>query len=118
MINERISSVAAHCTVIRNGLDNIVQPKRDDVVIALAIRTPLCKSGRGGFKDTLLDGMVFKMLEKVISHNQLDPMMVDDICLGNVRDAKAAYFVRAASLAASFPPSTCSSHASRFARPV
>jgi acetyl-CoA acyltransferase 1 len=65
-------------------------------------------------KDTLLDDLVFKMLEQVIVQSKLDPSLVNDICLGNVRDAKASYYVRAASLAAGFPVTTCASHSSRF----
>ena len=55
------------------------------MVITLAIRTPLCKAGKGGLKDTPLDGMVFKILEQVIRKSNIDPQMVEDICLGNVR---------------------------------
>lgn len=56
----------------------------DDVVITLAIRTPLTKAGKGGFKDTPLDGLVFKILEQVVRKSNLDPQLVEDICLGNV----------------------------------
>ena len=57
----------------------------DDVVITLAVRTPLAKAKKGGLKDTPLDGMVFKLLEQVIQKSRIDPQMVEDICLGNVR---------------------------------
>lgn len=40
--------------------------------------------------------------------------MVEDICLGNVSDAKAAYYVRAASLAAGFPNTTSAYSTNRF----
>ncbi|KAK1086718.1 hypothetical protein LTR48_003266 [Friedmanniomyces endolithicus] len=40
--------------------------------------------------------------------------MVEDICLGNVSDAKAAYYVRAACLAAGFPSTTAASSVNRF----
>ena len=56
----------------------------DDVVITLAIRTPLAKGGKGGLKDTPLDGLVFKILEQVVRKSRIDPQMVEDICLGNV----------------------------------
>ena len=35
--------------------------------------------------DTPLDGLVFKILEQVVRKSRLDPQMVEDICLGNVR---------------------------------
>lgn len=40
--------------------------------------------------------------------------MVEDICLGNVSDAKAAYYCRAAMLAAGFPVTTSGSSVNRF----
>jgi acetyl-CoA acyltransferase 1 len=46
----------------------------------------LTKAGKGGLKDTPLDGLVFKILEQVVRKSRLDPQMVEDICLGNVRE--------------------------------
>jgi hypothetical protein len=56
----------------------------DDVVITLAIRTPLTKGGKGGFKDTPLDAIVVKLLKEVVKRINIDPALVEDICLGNV----------------------------------
>jgi len=50
----------------------------------------LTKAGKGGLKDTPLDGLVFKILEQVVRKSRLDPQMVEDICLGNVRQESAA----------------------------
>jgi acetyl-CoA acyltransferase 1 len=66
-------------------MSNSTSQNPDDVVITLAIRTPLTKAGKGGLKDTPLDGLVFKILEQVVRKSRLDPQMVEDICLGNVR---------------------------------
>lgn len=60
------------------------QKNPDDVVITLAIRTPLCKSKRGGLKDTPLDGLVLKILQQVRQRSHIDPALVEDVCLGNV----------------------------------
>lgn len=60
------------------------QKHPDDVVITLAIRTPLCKGKKGGLKDTPLDGIMLKILEQVIAKSKLDPALVEDICVGNV----------------------------------
>ena len=46
----------------------------------------MTKAGKGGLKDTPLDGLVFKILEQVVRKSRLDPQMVEDICLGNVRE--------------------------------
>lgn len=35
-------------------------------------------------KDTSLDFIVYQLLKKVIDKSNIDPQMVEDICLGNV----------------------------------
>lgn len=64
------------------------QQNPDDIVITLAIRSPLCRSGKGGLKDVTLDGLVFRILEQVRTRSKIDPELVEDICLGNVRTPK------------------------------
>ena len=59
--------------------------KPDDVVITLAIRTPLAKGKKGGFKDTDLDFMVYSLLKKVLEKSKIDPNVIEDVCMGNVR---------------------------------
>lgn len=63
---------------------NSTQKNPDDIVITLAIRTPLAKGKKGGLKDTPLDGIVFKLLEQVVKRSKFDPALVEDVCLGNV----------------------------------
>lgn len=63
---------------------NRTQKNPDDVVITLAIRTPLAKGKKGGFKDTDLDYMIYALLKQVIEKSKLDPNVVEDVCLGNV----------------------------------
>jgi acetyl-CoA acetyltransferase len=63
----------------------------DDVVITLAIRTPLAKAHKGGFKDTPLDGIVYKLMKEVVNRMKIDPALVEDICLGNVRLHRPPY---------------------------
>jgi hypothetical protein len=57
----------------------------DDVVITMAIRTPLTKGKKGGMKDTPLDFMVYSLLKEVRERMNVDPAIVEDISLGNVR---------------------------------
>jgi hypothetical protein len=57
----------------------------DDIVITLAVRTPLTKSRKGGLKDTPLEYLVYALLKEVRERSKLDPALVEDICLGNVR---------------------------------
>ncbi|GMY06125.1 3-ketoacyl-CoA thiolase 2, peroxisomal [Fagus crenata] len=56
----------------------------DDVVIVAAYRTPLCKSKRGGFKDTLPDDLLAPVLKALIEKTNLDPSEVGDIIVGTV----------------------------------
>lgn len=114
MATQRLQNVLSHITPGKSSLDQITAQNPDDVVITLAIRTPLTKGKKGGLKDTPLDGILFKILEQVVRKSNLDPQMVEDICLGNVSDAKAAYYIRAACLAAGFPNTTAASSVNRF----
>ncbi|KAL8660317.1 MAG: hypothetical protein Q9202_006659 [Teloschistes flavicans] len=114
MATERLNSILNHLSPSKTGLSAITQKNPDDVVITLAIRTPLAKAFKGGLKDTQLDFLVCSLLKKVIEKSNIDPQMVEDICLGNVNDGKAAYLVRAASLAAGFPNTAAASSVNRF----
>jgi len=52
----------------------------------LAIRTPLTRAKKGGFKDVDLDFIVYSLLKQVIEKSKLDPKCINDICMGNVGD--------------------------------
>ncbi|KAF2014217.1 3-ketoacyl-CoA thiolase 1 [Aaosphaeria arxii CBS 175.79] len=113
-MTERLKSIVSQITPAQSGVSAITTQNPDDIVITLAIRTPLAKAFKGGFKDTPLDGIVVKILKQVVAKSNLDPALVEDICLGNVSDAKAAYYCRAAMLGAGFPITTSGSSVNRF----
>jgi len=48
---ERVKQLAAHLSGTSTGLAALEVKRPDDVVITLAIRSPLCKAKKGGFKD-------------------------------------------------------------------
>ncbi|KAL7001428.1 acetyl-CoA C-acyltransferase [Sarracenia purpurea var. burkii] len=54
----------------------------DDVFIVAAYRTALCKSKRGGFKDTYPDDLLAPVLKAVIEKTNLNPAEVGDIVVG------------------------------------
>ncbi|APA12776.1 hypothetical protein SS1G_08207 [Sclerotinia sclerotiorum 1980 UF-70] len=114
MAVERISSIVKHLSPGASGLSAITSKNADDIVITLAVRTPLAKAYKGGFKDTQLDYLVYSLLQKVREKSNLDPALVEDVCCGNVSDGHAAYKVRAAVLAAGFPNTTAASIVNRF----
>jgi len=113
-MTERLKSIVSQISPSTSALSTITTKNPDDVVITLAIRTPLTKAHKGGMKDTKLDGILVKTLKQVVQRSNLDPALVEDICCGNVSDAKAAYYVRAAMLAAGFPNTTAGSSLNRF----
>lgn len=86
----------------------------DDVVITLALRTPLTKARKGGLKDTPTDELLISLLTSVREKAALDPALVEDICVGNVLAPGSAYVVRSAVLAAGFPASTAAIVCNRF----
>lgn len=45
----------------------------------------MTKGKKGGMKDTPLDFMVYSLLKEVKERMNVDPAIVEDICLGNVR---------------------------------
>ena len=62
MAFERVSQIASHlihgtpaateATPSLKGVAALAAQSPNDVVITLAVRTPLCKAGKGGLKDT------------------------------------------------------------------
>ncbi|ETS75887.1 hypothetical protein PFICI_12831 [Pestalotiopsis fici W106-1] len=113
MAAERIASIAKQL-IPGTSLSQITSKNADDIVITLAVRTPLCKGKKGGFKDTSLEFMTYALLKEVRERMGFDPALVEDICFGNVSDGKAAYKVRAASLSAGFPNTSGASSVNRF----
>lgn len=77
----------------------------DDVVIVAAYRTPLCKSKRGGLKDTYPDDILAPVLKAVIEKTNLNPAEVGDIVVGSVLGAgsQRASECRMAAFYAGFP---------------
>ncbi|GAD95017.1 acetyl-CoA C-acyltransferase [Paecilomyces variotii No. 5] len=114
MATERLSSLLSHLKGGSSGVSAITQKNPDDIVITLALRTPLAKAKKGGFKDTDLDYMIYALLKEVLAKSKIDPALIEDICLGNVNDGRAAYLVRAASLAAGVPHTSGASSVNRF----
>lgn len=92
----RLKQIASHIT-----------GSSDDVVITLALRTPLGKAFKGSLKDTPADLLILHLMKAVVARSKVDPAVVTDICVGNVLGGSGiAYASRAAALAAGFPSTT------------
>ncbi|KAK2461634.1 hypothetical protein APHAL10511_006097 [Amanita phalloides] len=99
---ERVKQLAAHFAS-PSGLGALERKSPGDVVITMAIRSPLCKASKGGFKDARTDELMLEMYKQVIARCYIDPKLVGDICVGTVLTSDAMYHARAAALAAGFP---------------
>ncbi|KAF9527789.1 Thiolase, N-terminal domain-containing protein [Crepidotus variabilis] len=100
---DRVKQLAAHLKGSSTGLAALEVKRADDVVITLAIRSPLCKAKKGGFKDARTDELMLEMFKHVIESSGVEPAAVGDICIGTVLTPNAGYFARASMLAAGFP---------------
>ncbi|KFY94193.1 hypothetical protein V500_03383 [Pseudogymnoascus sp. VKM F-4518 (FW-2643)] len=110
----RLSSVMGHLASPADGKARLLQKNPDDIVITLAIRTPLTKARKGGLKDTPIDDLLIAILTQVREKSKLDPGLVEDVCVGNCLGVGQAYVARSAVLAAGFPITTAASVANRF----
>lgn len=75
----------------------------DDVVIVAMGRTPFCRAKKGELKDTPFDFLCLEMFKGLLAKSQVDPKIIEDVVVGNVRNDSAAYAIRAAALAAGIP---------------
>ncbi|XP_008804745.1 3-ketoacyl-CoA thiolase 2, peroxisomal [Phoenix dactylifera] len=77
----------------------------DDVVIVAACRTAICKSKRGGFKDTHPEDLLAPVLKALLDKTKLNPSEVGDIVVGTVLapGSQRAIECRMAAFYAGFP---------------
>ncbi|KAH9811038.1 Thiolase, N-terminal domain-containing protein [Melampsora americana] len=80
----------------------------DDVVICSAVRTPITRAKKGGFKDSCPEDLLSAVLSAVAERARLpNKALVEDIAVGNVLAAGGAATVsRMACLHAGYPSST------------
>jgi len=55
---ERVKQIAAHFT---SNTASLTRQSPDDVVVTLAIRSPLCKARKGGFRDARYEFCTFQI---------------------------------------------------------
>lgn len=51
----------------------------------------MTKGFKGGFKDTQLDYIVYSLLKQLVERSQIDPALIEDVSLGNVRNHRIFY---------------------------
>jgi len=94
--------------------ESLLTAHPDDVVITVALRTPLTRAKKGGLKDTAVGDLVTAVLTEIHKRSNIDPSLVEDVCLGNVLSPMPVYVARGAVLAAGYPVTTSASVATRF----
>ncbi|KAH9082222.1 thiolase [Lactarius deliciosus] len=85
------------------GLRALQHKNADDVVVTMAIRSPLCKAKKGGFRDMRL--LLTEMFRQAIKHSGINSEIIEDICVGTVLPKGPTYEARSAALAAGIPES-------------
>ncbi|GFS23735.1 3-ketoacyl-CoA thiolase, peroxisomal [Elysia marginata] len=98
--SRRVCLAQQPSAALSNSID-----KPDDIVIVSALRTPIGKAKRGSFKDTYPDDLLAVVLKAVIKDAKLNPIEIDDICVGNVNDPKSAISARLAQVHCGIPDS-------------
>ncbi|KAI0048327.1 thiolase [Auriscalpium vulgare] len=102
---ERVKQLASHLAGSSTGLAALERRSPNDVVITMAIRSPLCKARKGGFKDTRSDELLAEMFRHAVTHSKIDPATIGDICVGTVLPKGPTYEARGAALVAGIPES-------------
>lgn len=110
---QRLNQVTSHLSP-QSARDRILAKSPDDVVITLALRTPLTKARKGLLRDTPVDLLLTSLLTSIRTRLNFPAELVEDVCVGNVLTPSPGYAVRSAVLAAGFPVSTAANVASRF----
>lgn len=58
---ERVKQIATHLS--NPAVASLSHKKSDDIVITMAIRSPLCKAKKGGFKDARTDELMLEIFK-------------------------------------------------------
>ncbi|EUC63965.1 3-ketoacyl-CoA thiolase [Rhizoctonia solani AG-3 Rhs1AP] len=103
---DRLRQLTSHFSSSPKGLPALSKKNADDVVVTMAVRSALTKAKKGGFKDTRSDELLTGMFKAAIAKMQIDPALIQDICVGTVLPPGAPYEARSAALAAGIPETT------------
>ncbi|KAJ1936284.1 3-ketoacyl-CoA thiolase with broad chain length specificity, partial [Linderina macrospora] len=103
----RLNQVSSHLAGSPTPRVQIGVKNPEDVVIVKALRTPITRAKKGGFKDTTADYLLGSIFKGLIERTKIDPALVEDICVGNVcPPGGGATLARMAALYAGFPNTT------------
>ncbi|CAM0138010.1 3-ketoacyl-CoA thiolase with broad chain length specificity [Umbelopsis sp. WA50703] len=108
MASERLQQIQTHLAPNPSATPTKVGVKSpEDVVVVSALRTAMTKGRKGGFKDMLPEDLLSAVFKGILNQTNLDPKLVDDICVGNVAaPGGCATASRMAALHAGIPHTT------------
>ncbi|KAF8053918.1 3-ketoacyl-CoA thiolase B [Lyophyllum atratum] len=93
--------------MLKRGLSNILQKNASDVVFVSALRTPVTRANKGGFRNTYPEEMLAHVLRATLNKTKIDPALVEDVTIGNVLpELGGAKAGRMSIIHAGFPYST------------
>ncbi|KAF7168519.1 hypothetical protein CNMCM5623_001539 [Aspergillus felis] len=92
---------------VPRGLRQVLQKSPSDIVILSALRTPVTRAKKGGFKDAYPEELLTHILKATLEANpKLDPALIDDVAIGSVlQELGGAKAGRMAQIHAGFPHS-------------
>ncbi|KAF9941406.1 3-ketoacyl-CoA thiolase with broad chain length specificity [Modicella reniformis] len=112
-MSSRLAQISSHLSMQPTAAESgsirtkIGVKSPDDVVIIDAVRTPMGRGKKGGFKDTVPEDLLAAVLIAIRERTKIDPALVEDICVGNVLQAAGGATVsRMAGLYAGYPEKT------------
>jgi acetyl-CoA acyltransferase 1 len=86
---------------------NVLTKTPHDIVVLSAVRTPITRAFKGGFKDSYPEDLLMPVLQAAIKRAKINPEDVNDVLIGNVlAELGFAKTGRAALNAAGFPNTT------------
>ncbi|KAJ1957686.1 3-ketoacyl-CoA thiolase with broad chain length specificity, partial [Dipsacomyces acuminosporus] len=75
MASARLGQVSSHLAGNRAPRTQIGVKNPDDVVIVQALRTPITRARKGGFKDTTSEYLLGNVLRGIIERTKIDPAL-------------------------------------------
>ncbi|KAG0001129.1 hypothetical protein BGZ65_003768, partial [Modicella reniformis] len=83
--NKRLEQIKDQISGSSSQREHLIHHRHpDDVVIVSAVRTPICRAGKGGFKDMYPEDLLAFILKAAAERAKIDPKVVNDIQTGNV----------------------------------
>ncbi|KAI5782626.1 3-ketoacyl-CoA thiolase A [Geopyxis carbonaria] len=93
--------------MLRRGLANILDKSASDVVFVSALRTPVTRAYKGGFRDTYPEELLAHILKATLAKTGINPTSIEDVTIGTVlSELGGAKAGRMAALHAGLSPTT------------